>query len=259
MGWEFANQIWHSTYYSIPKKWQGAVVTFAYDMIYERFKESFNGPWDDVTRQIIAEWSTFCRQIICISEATRQDVISIANVPLEKTTVVHLAASSLFRQIEGFNPEKVITGKPFLLYIGERTHYKGFNDLLQAYAMWPSNKEIDLVVAGKPWNSQGLTDLQVALLMDKVHQITYPSDEVLCSLYNQALAFIYPSHFEGFGIPLLEAMNCGCLIVASDIPSTREIAGEIPIYFEATKIDSLLHALDQAQKEVDLLYVNKQE
>jgi glycosyltransferase involved in cell wall biosynthesis len=78
-----------------------------------------------------------------------------------------------------------------------------------------------------------------------IRLITNIDDEGLCKLYNEAAAFVYPSMFEGFGIPILEAMACGCPIVASNIPSTVEIAGNYPIYFEATQIESLMNALDQ--------------
>ena len=70
------------------------------------------------------------------------------------------------------------------------------------------------------------------------------SDNELCDHYNQAKAFIFPSSYEGFGIPLLEAMVCGCPIIASDIPSTKEVAKETPIYFQPTNSESLLNALN---------------
>ena len=66
----------------------------------------------------------------------------------------------------------------------------------------------------------------------------------MCYLYNRALAFIYPSLYEGFGIPLLEAMACGCPIVASRIPSTIEVAGDCPVYFNPNDVEELISALD---------------
>ena len=74
-------------------------------------------------------------------------------------------------------------------------------------------------------------------------------DADLCRLYNQAAAFVYPSLYEGFGIPLLEAMACGCPIIASQIPSTAEVAADCPIYFAATDEGSLLEAMDIAVTE----------
>jgi alpha-1,3-rhamnosyl/mannosyltransferase len=68
-------------------------------------------------------------------------------------------------------------------------------------------------------------------------------------LYNQAAAFVHPSLYEGFGIPLLEAMACGCPVVASRIPTTREVAGDCPIYFDPMQPDELITALDVALAE----------
>ena len=75
------------------------------------------------------------------------------------------------------------------------------------------------------------------------------SDDYLVELYNCALAFVFPSLYEGFGIPLLEAMACGCPIVASRIPTSIEVAGEVPFYFDPTDIDSLLSALDDVYQQ----------
>ena len=74
--------------------------------------------------------------------------------------------------------------------------------------------------------------------------LSHPDNEKICVLYNQASAYIYPSLYEGFGIPLLEALACGCPIVASRIPSTIEVAEDCPVYFEPKNIDTLVSALD---------------
>ncbi|MCP4110676.1 MAG: glycosyltransferase family 4 protein, partial [Desulfobacteraceae bacterium] len=138
---------------------------------------------------------------------------------------------------------------PFLLYVGDRNHYKNADRLLQAYSVWKHRKKVALVVVGGQWKAdeeRRLTDLGI---QDYVRLFTGINDEELCKLYNQAIAFVYPSLYEGFGIPLLEAMACGCPIVASRIPSTVEVAGDCPIYFEPAEIDDLLNAFDIALSE----------
>jgi alpha-1,3-rhamnosyl/mannosyltransferase len=99
-------------------------------------------------------------------------------------------------------------------------------------------------VVGEAWTARE-TDLLARLgIEDRVLLFSNVNDQQLCDLYNQARAFVYPSHYEGFGIPLLEAIACGCPLLASNIPSTREVAGTIPFYFEAAKSESLAEALN---------------
>ncbi|MFX0202475.1 MAG: glycosyltransferase family 4 protein, partial [Candidatus Hodarchaeota archaeon] len=109
---------------------------------------------------------------------------------------------------------------------------------------WAGRKEVDLVIVGESWTADEEQYLAKLGIRDRVHLIEHVDDVRLCHLYNQATAFVYPSFYEGFGIPPLEAMACGCPVVSSRIPSTFEVAGECPIYFEPNNIESLLTALD---------------
>ena len=105
------------------------------------------------------------------------------------------------------------------------------------------------MAVGKAWSKDEQRCMENLKIRDKVHLLTNIDDPDLCLLYNQAVAFVYPSLYEGFGIPLLEAMACGCPVIASRIPSTLEVAGEHPIYFEPAEVASLLEALDTALLE----------
>ena len=127
-----------------------------------------------------------------------------------------------------------------MLYVGRRSHYKNFSTLLQAYSVWKHRNEITLAAVGPPGSRVEEQQLAKLGIHDRVHYLTNVNDEELCLLYNEAIAFVYPSLYEGFGVPLLEAMASGCPIIASRIPATIEVAGECPVYFEATEVGSLL-------------------
>ena len=144
---------------------------------------------------------------------------------------------------------EIATKRPFPLVIGGRYLYKNFNGLIQAHSVWAHREEVALVVVGSPWSVDEEKRLAELGIRDRVHLLTEADDETLCHLYNQAAAFVYPSLYEGFGIPLLEAMACGCPVIASRIPSTIELAGGCPIYFEPTELDGLVNALDVALSE----------
>jgi glycosyltransferase involved in cell wall biosynthesis len=242
--------IWHSTYYTQPGHWDGLQVVTVADMIYERFSDLFNGPRNDQFREEKRRCVQEADAVICISETTRQDVLHFYKLDSNSTYVVPLACSDIFRRLKqrGNDPE-TLTKQPFLLYVGSRAHYKNFDRLIQAYSVWAYRNEVALVVVGSSWSASEELWLAELGIQDHMHLLTDVDDEKLRQLYSQAAAFVYPSLYEGFGIPLLEAMACGCPVIASHIPSTIEVAGECPIYFEPTKVDELINAFDVALSE----------
>lgn len=221
------------------------------DMIYELFEDLFSEPYDDVIREQKRVSILQADSVICISEATCRDVQNIYGIAPEKTHVVPLAAAEFFRPVPiGDGGQRQLAARPFLLYVGTRNHYKNFESLITAYANWRSRQDVDLVVVSDvPWTTEEnrrLLELNIEARVQLLHNI---SDEDLRHLYNEALMFVYPSLYEGFGIPLLEAMACGCPVVASRIPSTVEVAGDCPVYFDPRSTTDLVAALDVAMAE----------
>lgn len=250
-GWQLRDKnqgIWQSTFYTTAAGWKGPTVVTVYDMVLEVFSSLFSGGWNDHLRARKQQAILAADAIICISETTRQDLIGRYGISPMKASVAHLACSPIFRKMEESelsSPcELIPTQKPFLLYLGGRDGYKNFRSFVAAYSMWSRKHEVDILVTGVPWTSSERRYLSAKGLESQIHNLGFVPDEFLCRLYNRALAFVYPSLYEGFGIPLLEAMSCGCPIIASDIPSTREIAWDVPIYFDAEQLDSFVEALD---------------
>jgi glycosyltransferase involved in cell wall biosynthesis len=246
-----AGKIWHSTYFTQPDSWRGAQVVTVLDMIYELYPNLFVAPYDEQFRQQKRRAVMDAAAVICISETTRRDVQSYYGVGADKTFVVPLAHSDSFHPLE--NGEDVPSPpKPFLLYVGDRTHYKNFKLLLETYGSWRGRTDVDLVVVSeRPWNPDEQRYLTEFDLESRVQLLTDIDDEQLRRLYGQAVAFVYPSLYEGFGIPLLEAMACGCAVVASDIPSSREVAGNCVDYFDPTSAEDLRAVLDKALHQVN--------
>ena len=244
------DSIWHSTYYTMPKHWQGPIVVTVYDMIHEYFASLFPGFHNDQFRRHKQQCVTAADAVICISKATRQHVGQVYNVNDAKLYVVQLAYNPIFKVLDEVNlPKELLVKRPYFLYVGRRTHYKNFDGLLRAYSRWEGRDAIDLVVVGPNWLKNERQYLAELDIVDRVHLIRNVDDQLLCVLYNQAKAFIYPSLYEGFGIPVLEAMACACPVIASHIPSTVEVAGKCPIYFEPTEMESLVTAFNVAISE----------
>jgi glycosyltransferase involved in cell wall biosynthesis len=242
--------IWHSTYFTEPRNWNGPAVVTVYDMIYERFPEFFSSANDARFRKQKQSSVLAADSVICISETTLKDVQSYYGVNSAKLQAIPLAYNRVFRRLETSNcSQQPSNTKPFLLYVGKRDRYKNFKTLLQAFCAWQRRKEVNLLVVGPDWSDQERKWLVDWGCVDHVHLLHGVDDQLLACLYNHAQAFVYPSLYEGFGIPLLEAMASGCPIVASYIPSTVEVAGEQPFYFEPKDVNSLLAALDAALSE----------
>lgn len=243
--------IWHSTYYSQPLYWRGPKIVSVYDLIYFRYPELFNRPADISYRDQVVNATQTADIVLCNSATTAQDAIEYLKLDAAKVKFAHLAATDAFHPLIKTEENTDLlatlpTAKPFLLYVGTRTSYKNFQFLLKTYGQWPRNQKVDLVVVGSGWSQTDLEVMNTYQITDQVHLCEKINDAELNLLYNCALAYIYPSLYEGFGIPLLEAMTVGCPIIASDIPSSREIARDYPTYFDPTSTDSLMAALDAA-------------
>ncbi len=244
------SSLWHSTYYSMPPRWTGPMVVTVVDMIYERFSHIFSTPAAERLRQRRRQCILTADMVICISRATQQDVQEFLGIDPERIRIVPLACSDHFRvTTSAVGRATGPIGCPYLLYVGMRGHHKNFRTLMEAYSRWDRRRDVDLVAVGAPWSNEELGHLDALGISNRVQLLTNVDDERLRQLYNQASAFVYPSLYEGFGIPLLEAMACGCPVIASRIPSTLEVAQECPVYFEPTQPDDLVSALDVAVAE----------
>lgn len=244
------DKFWLSTYFTTPpENWQGKQVVMVHDFIYELFPAYIPGGESVVRQKALA--ISGADKVICNSQTTANDLRLLFPVAGKDIFVAHLAADPVFR----LKPPDQISDRmecPFVLFVGKRGNYKNFATLLEAYSQWQERHAVKLVAVGSDFSEAECKAIKEMSLEEDVVIIEHPNDEVLCDLYNQALAFVYPSLYEGFGIPLLEAMQCGCPIIASRIPSTEEVAGDIPFYFDAEDPLSLVAALDRLSNNEEL-------
>jgi glycosyltransferase involved in cell wall biosynthesis len=242
--------IWHSTYFTDSKHWRGRRVVTVHDMIYELFPQIFASDADKSFRQAKRRCIDMADAIICVSKTTQDDLLNYYGGHLKnRVWVVPNGYGNNFSQNIFSPPFEIRLPRKFILYIGSRNAHKNFKWFLETYAVWERRRDFPLLVVGGGWSSDehGLVD-QLEL-GENLHLIEHVDDHQLCYLYNQAAAFVHPSLYEGFGIPILEAMACGCPIVASHIPTTIEIAQKYPFYFEKQDKDGLIQALDLAISE----------
>ena len=231
----------HETYYSSKRGAPGGskVVVTAYDMIHELYPEFFSAR--DRTRERKKITVDRADHVICISENTRNDLIRLLDVAPEKTTVVHLGFT-LTQAEQTALPSQY---RPFILYVGARGGYKNFERLLEAYAAHPALRDnYDLIAFGG-----GAFKLQELEMIRRLHvpltQVRQMSgdDGVLAALYRQATMFVYPSLYEGFGIPPLEAMSFNCPVACSNTSSIPEVVGNAAIQFDPFDRGSISDAM----------------
>ncbi|MDX1568974.1 MAG: glycosyltransferase family 1 protein [Xanthomonadales bacterium] len=225
--------ILHETYFSrahVALRYKQARVLTVYDMIHELYPESFS-TWDRTARdkRVAVDRAD---HVICISENTRRDLLNILNVPSSKVSVVHLGFDS--QQALEETPVTPAIQEPYLLYVGSREGYKNFPRLLEAYASSePLHRDYRLVCFGGGCftNSEKQLFRDLDLADDRVLWMG-GSDAVLMGLYQHATAFLYPSLYEGFGIPPLEAMAHDCPVICSKGSSISEVVGHAGEFFD---------------------------
>jgi len=245
----FDPAIVHETYYSIERSApaKSKVVLTIYDMIHEKFSHEF--PHLDLTSRAKVAAAARADHIVCISKNTQRDVIDMLRVPPEKTSVVYLGCSLMPHP----GGRKVTFDKPFLLYVGYRAGYKNFRALLRAYARSPLlGREFLLICfGGGTFRDDELRQMEELGLQRQNVRYVSGGDDLLAELYASAAALVYPSLYEGFGMPPLEAMSMGCPVVCSNAASLPEVVGEAAELFNPIEEDDIAAAIERvvASKE----------
>lgn len=234
----------HETYYShvVPTDTLPRVLT-VYDMIHERYPQMFTGA-DIAIPAYKATAVARADHVIAISDKTKDDLIRFLAVPEGKISVIPLASALEPPPAEEYLdvPQK----RPFLLYVGLRSGVKNFAGLLRAYTDSPFlRRNYDLVCAGGgPFTAAECKNIRQGGVDDRVKYMKV-DDSLLKRLYTSADLFIYPSLYEGFGLPLLEAMGCGCPVVCSNTSSMPEIAGDAACYFDPEESEQIREVMER--------------
>ncbi len=180
--------------------------------------------------------------IICISESTRIDLLNLVPLDPDLVSTVHLAAASIFYERGTVNSELIPNN--YILYVGQRNGYKNFDRMLLAFAkasFVKSNFQL-VVFGGGAFNQNEIQLLRQLGIVKNVKKID-GDDKVLADLYKNASALIYPSLYEGFGIPVIEAMASGCPVICSNRSSLPEIAGDAAVFFDPENEGSIMDAM----------------
>ncbi len=215
------------------------VVVTVWDMIHERFAAAMDPDGQVAERKRRAVLAA--DRVICISETTRRDLLEHVDVPPERVVVTPLAASLAPPSSEAAPVE----GRPYLLHVGSRAAgYKNFDGLLRAFArVVTEHDDLELRIVGAPLDADERRLVDSLGVEPRVRLEARVDDVRLATLYRDCRAFVYPSHYEGFGIPPLEAMRCGAPVVASRGGSIPEVVGDAAELFSPGEDDDTVAAL----------------
>jgi glycosyltransferase involved in cell wall biosynthesis len=246
----------HPTYYNLLSgrrlgQYSCPSVITVHDMIGEIFTDGSRS--DQLATAIKREAVDDAQRIICISQNTKHDLIEVFGVSADKIDVVYLASDLNLAMAGG---DEFVPERPYFLYIGGHAwRYKNFDRFLRSFAkVVPRHSDAMLCIVGPPLSPKQLERIELLGLSDHVHETGRVSDSHLVRLYNRSVALVYPSLYEGFGIPPLEAMACETAVIASNRSSIPEVVGDAALLVDPESEEELAAAMtsileDSARRE----------
>ena len=196
--------------------------------------------------------------VIAVSQATRQDLMEVYHTPPEKISVLYHGVTAAFRPIQDKAKLQAVRQKyhlgdgPFILSVGTIQPRKNYRRLIQAFARLDTPASL-VIAGGRGWHYQEIFNEAVKQgLEQRVHFPGFVADTDLPALYSAARLFIYPSLYEGFGLPALEAMACGAPVIASNTSSLPEVVGQAGLMVNPTDVDDMAAAITGLLTDADL-------
>jgi glycosyltransferase involved in cell wall biosynthesis len=246
--------VFFSPYYKIPLLTTAKTVLSIFDLTYLLVEPYARHLKNTIyIKNFIKLAARKAKKIITSSNSTKEDLSEILHLPQGKIDVVHLGISSRFRTIQEknrieFAKKKYGIPHKYILYVGNFSPHKNLKRLILAYNLLADHlkKEYSLVLGGGEAKTLGIRDTELLIC------IPYIAEEDLPILYSGAEIFIFPSLYEGFGFPPLEAMACGCPVASSNTSSLPEVLGEAALFFDPGQIEEISCAIRRMLEDEDL-------
>lgn len=235
--------VFHPTFYSdyfLPYLNGKPYVITVHDMIPELFPSEFDKRNEQLLNK--AKLVLKAAHVLTVSEKTKEDLISILNIPDDKVTVIyHGAPTNISKDVI----KPLVRGK-YILFVGNRGGYKNFMPMIKALVpILKIHRELNVVCTGNSFCKKEKQIFKEYCIEDQLIHIQ-PNDMEILNLYKNALCFIFPSMYEGFGIPILEAWKADCPVLLNKKSCFPEVAGEAAVYFNVDNDHSdLTEVMDQ--------------
>ncbi|MGQ9503096.1 MAG: glycosyltransferase family 4 protein [Anaerolineae bacterium] len=253
--------LFHGPSFTLPPALMPCVLT-VHDLSFLRYPQGAHPPLLRWLRRAVPRSVRRARHILADSDNTRKDLIELMHVPPERITVIGAGIEEHFRRVEDRTyleavRERYQLPEHFILGVSTLEPRKNFTGLIAAFnilAARPEHTQLDLVIAGgKGWNYEPIfAAAEGSPFCDRIHFIGFVEDKDLPALYSLASAFVFPSHYEGFGIPVLEAMACGTPVVCANNSSLPEIVGDAALMVDSVNPLEIAEALGRVLTDATL-------
>ncbi len=230
--------------FTAPLLWRGKLVVTCHDVIGMIFPQYFSTSAQLYWKTLLPASLRHADHILTVSTASKRDIVRLVGIPESRITVTPLAAKSVFQPQT--NPALLTQvrrthnlPRPFCLAVGTLEPRKNLPFLIEAFAT-AKREDHDLVIVGKRgWDADNVDQrIKQLHLGDRVRIVEYVAEDEVVQLMAGATALLFPSRYEGFGLPVLEAMACGTPVVASTSSSVPEVAGEAVLYADPADLDA---------------------
>jgi glycosyltransferase involved in cell wall biosynthesis len=248
----------HMTYAA--PAWSAApLVVTVHDICYTTHPEWFSARDLRVLSAVVPMAVRKAAHVITVSQSARDQIIERYGVAEDRISAIPNGPGPAARPIdeEEAHAELGALGlsrkRPYLLAVGNLQPRKNLIRLLKAFQTVAHGHDIDLVVVGpKRYRAAETFQAAAGSAQDRIHFTGYVTDRQLAACYRCSTAFVFPSLYEGFGIPAIEAMTHGIPVVCSDVDALREVCGDAALMFDPTSIDGIAHAIEVIIDDADL-------
>lgn len=246
--------ILHVPHYNVPIFYKGDMVVTIHDLTHLVYSEFFGNKLKVLYAKIMLKIATKkAKVILTVSENTKKDIIKYLKVDENKIKVTYLGIKEEIKpkkaeEIEYlYEKYKIPKDKKTLMYVGNLKPHKNLERLLEAFSKLENNKEYTLLLVGKAfenYNILGEKEKTLGIENNVIHTGIVEDGE-LTDLYNLVDLFVFPSLYEGFGLPILEAMACGTKVVSSNASSLPEVGGDVIPYFDPKDTEEMAKVIEQ--------------
>lgn len=216
-------------------------ITTIHDITYLKYPQSYSLKFRAVYSILTPLLLKNSKATITVSNYSRDDIINYYKCNGEKISVIYNAVGDIFRCTNKKNDNSI---KPYILAVSSQNYHKNFHGLIKAFGKYKGQLELKIIGG----TTKSFNGVELDTHDERIFMLGRVSDEELVDLYSNASCFIFPSLYEGFGIPPLEAQACGCPVLSSNRASMPEVLGGSAIYFDPESEVEILQSIEKVEK-----------